>query len=434
LSLYLAHSLSADSSATDALGSLAQFGVGILACLFLVLRSQKQEKPAPPVEQPSPAPVIDRTVTPAAIEAGNSLRSLHAMQLEILDLQRKQQLLIERAVDVICVVDTDATIRSINRASEKAWGYMPKDLIGQPLSAVLPEAEVEKMRKTVLGKVRSIDRINVETKIRRADGSDLDVVWTGYWSARESGLFCIVHDVSEQKQLARMKDEFFAMVSHDLKNPLTSIMGLLTLLEQGVLGNMTDHGKKVAAGAQAECNSMLRLLDDYLQIERVEAGVFKLEPSEFDLQNTIENTIHGLDTAAQERKVTIQSQCEELPCFADEQRIMQVLNNLIGNAIKFSSPGTTVRVSAQEREEDLIVWVEDQGRGIPPEKLNAIFEKFKQIESGDARELGGTGLGLAICKSIVAQHGGEIGVESEPGKGSRFWFTIPKRSVAVQQS
>jgi PAS domain S-box-containing protein len=401
----------------------------LLAISFKAGQRAAGSEPSVPAAETTSQQMLRVGDSVASGEPGNYLKTIRTLQLEILDLQRTEQLLVDRAVDVICVISSDATIRSINRASERAWGYPPRELIDKSLSVLLPETEVDNIKQTTLGQVRSVERINLETTARRKDGTLADIVLTGYWSARESGLFCIMHDFSQQKQLERLKDEFFAMVSHDLKNPLTSILGLLSLLERGVLGEISDHGKKLAVAAQAECGTMLRLLDDFLDIKRIESGGFELQPQQFELNQTIDNVVASMSLRASEKHIQLDADCEKITCLADEQRIMQVLDNLVSNAIKFSPENSTVKIGAKENEKDTLVWVEDQGRGIPAEQKKRIFAKFAQVDASDSKELKGTGLGLAICKSIVEHHGGSIGVESELGKGSKFWFTIPKRKT-----
>lgn len=435
LSLALAQQLSetgfnASAAAVPWLWGQFAAGVGALAVLVAAVLKQSRQNIALSAGD-ALSEQMSRQLPPDDVSLkgapANYLKSLRALQFEVLDMKHKEQVLIERAVDVICVINTNATIHSINRACERQWGYTPRELTGQSISLILPEATVEGIKTAVLGTVRSIDRVNLETQIKRKDGSTVDVVWTGYWSAREPGLFSIVHDISEQKQMERLKDEFFAMVSHDLKNPLTSVIGLLGLMERGVLGDINEKGKKIAAGAHSECSTMLRLLDDFLQIEKIKAGMFQLQPSEFLMKNAVDKAISTMSAQATEKQIAFETGCDTTACVADEQRIQQVLANLIGNALKFSPENGCIRIESHAKGDEVLVSVQDQGRGIPPEMLRKIFAKFEQVETDDSRRFGGTGLGLAICKAIVEQHGGQIGVESEPGKGSRFWFTIPTK-------
>jgi PAS domain S-box-containing protein len=350
-----------------------------------------------------------------------------AAELELNDLRRQQRLVIERAVDVICAIDTNANFVRINRASANAWGYLPEELIGKSLDTVVPDPDAARIKTACLGGKRTLDRVALESQLRKKDGETIHVSWTGFWSATEATLFCIIHDVSEQKRLDALREEFFAMVSHDLKNPLVACIGLLTMLENGTLGELSERGQKIVASTHGAFERMTRLLDDFLQLEKMEAGQFVLQSKKFHLAQAIEEAVASTANQAEEKQIAFVKHVEDVTCIADQERISQVLVNLLSNALKFAPARSTITIAASSRERDVLVSVEDQGRGIPAEKLDRIFNKFEQVDESDNRELDGSGLGLAICKTIVEQHEGQIGVETEVGKGSRFWFTIPKK-------
>jgi signal transduction histidine kinase len=163
-----------------------------------------------------------------------------------------------------------------------------------------------------------------------------------------------------------------------------------------------------------------------LVIDKMHSGSFDLQCSPVYLQNVIDEAVESISESAAAKQVQIVVDSTPVLCMADEQRIMQVLTNLLSNAITYSSEKSSVHISLSDSGDMALVAVEDQGKGIPEEKLATVFEKFSQVESKDASEKKGTGLGLAIAKSIVDQHGGRIGVDSKIGQGSRFWFTVPK--------
>jgi PAS domain S-box-containing protein len=353
-----------------------------------------------------------------------SSNSSQPSSVELAELQRQRQLLVDRTADVVCVIDKDANLINVNNACTRAWGYAPDELIGRPVSSFLPPADAELVKQNGLRNDFSVERINLELKVNKKDGTQADSIWAGFWSVRESALFCIVHDVSEQKQLQRMKSQFFDMVSHDLRSPIQAIRYLLVNLSEGKLGTLSERGAKISGSAHAECEYMLRLLDDYLQIEKLESGTFALECKEFDLKSAIEQAVATMSAQAQQQQIDLRVSADQCKCFGDEQRITQVLVNLIGNAVKFSPERTAITVSSTPSGNEVKVAVEDQGRGIPADMVDRVFDKFEQFEPAVAGNFRGAGLGLTICKTIVEQHGGRIGVDSTPNKGSRFWFTI----------
>ena len=474
--------------------------------------------------------------------------AINEVSNELTESKRMEKMLLDRAIDVIFVIDITGNIVSINKACEKSWGYPRTDVIGKPLQNFLEGEDANRPMDSILGAAKSIDKLVFESKLRKKDGYLLDIVVTGHWSARESGLFCIAHDITQQKlvermvrlseqrlrltlealpagvlvaqengkiefanrcaaqwldysaeqlsdmnvsqvfkdkvldqgygmpsnesiesstlgqnnntmpveiwrsniemaegekillvfldktahyELERMKTEFIAMVTHDLRAPLTSVTGILTFLEQGALGQMNEKGKEMAARTRRDCNNMLRLLNDMLQLEKIEVGSFELTCSDVTLNVMAKDAIESVRPAADAKKVSISDNLVSTNCWGDEQRLNQVLTNLLTNAIKYAPEGSMIEVRMRDKDNVVVVEVADQGRGIPQDKVKRIFEKFEQVEASDAREKGGTGLGLAICKAIVAQHGGEIGVESIEGQGSTFWFSIPKAPLTV---
>ena len=227
------------------------------------------------------------------------------------------------------------------------------------------------------------------------------------------------------KELEEVKQQFVAMVSHDLRTPLTSVKGFLELLAGGVYGDLNETGEHRAGLAQRNVTRLISLINDLLDYEKLQSGKFNLDCREIDVAAPINRSIDALKFFAEKENVELESPEVALKAYADEERLVQVLVNLISNSVKFSPKGAKVTINAIQKEDFVEFNVIDQGRGVPPSMQEAIFERFKQVKTSDATEKGGTGLGLPICKSLVECHGGRIGVDSEEGKGSRFWFTIP---------
>jgi signal transduction histidine kinase len=240
-----------------------------------------------------------------------------------------------------------------------------------------------------------------------------------------------------------MKDEFISTVSHELRTPLTSLRASLGLISSGSLDKRPEKQRQMIDIAVGNSDRLIRLVNDILDFDSVDRGRLPLhrQPIEaIDLLRRAADVAHG---AAIQARIGFRIEAPLAPVFADEDRILQVLNELITNAIKFSSPETAVRLAAEPAPMvdpasnplglgEVCFIVEDQGRGIPPEKLEHIFGRFQQGDSSDSRALGGTGLGLALCRSIVEQHGGRIWAESVVGQGSRFIFTLPAAAPEMQ--
>jgi signal transduction histidine kinase len=234
-----------------------------------------------------------------------------------------------------------------------------------------------------------------------------------------------IHDASERREVERLKKEFVATVSHELRTPLTSIRGSLRLLASGVLGELAGEAREVLEIADRNALRLIGLINDILDLERLESGRLEMQFEETAVDDVLRRSVEAVRGVAEQQGIRLELRPTAERAWADPQRLVQVVVNLVGNAIKFSAPGQSVTLEAEARPPFVEVRVIDHGRGIPEALREAVFERFKQVEASDAREKGGTGMGLAICKAIVERHGGEIGVLSEEGKGSTFYFRVP---------
>ncbi|MFN3926331.1 MAG: PAS domain S-box protein [Pseudanabaenaceae cyanobacterium] len=256
-----------------------------------------------------------------------------------------------------------------------------------------------------------------------------------YENGQPMRMLGITIDISERHEIERLKDEFISIVSHEMRTPLTAIHGALQILTTGVYDQKPDRAKRMLHIAATNCERLLRLVNDVLNLERLQSGRSPLPMAVCQVQELVSQAVEAMTALAEQQGIELVH--EAMPCavVASADGLIQVLTNLLGNAIKFSPPHSKVIVRVGETTVDgqpyLLFSVQDFGRGIPAEHLQSIFDRFRQVDASDARDKGGTGLGLAICKAIVQQHGGKIWAESELGRGSIFWFTIPLRTAAT---
>jgi PAS domain S-box-containing protein len=342
--------------------------------------------------------------------------------------------LMDSMLEGLITISDRNVIEQVNPAAEAMFEYSAAELVGQHLKILMPQAlaaQADQFLKDVAQ--RALGRIT-EWDGRRKSGEIFRF---------ELGLFAFqtpeghhfaghLRDISERKKLEKMKREFVATVSHELRTPLTSIRGSLSLLAGGALGELPDEARDVVVIAERNTVRLIALINDILDLERVESAKLELKLEEVPLAVVLERALESVRGFAEQQGIALTAPPTQARVVADADRLVQVLVNLLSNAVKFSQPAGTVSLAVAEIGGHAEVSVRDQGRGVPAHRREAIFERFGQVESSDARQKGGTGLGLAICKAIVEQHGGKIGVVSEPGRGSTFWFRIPSRPVEAR--
>ena len=362
-------------------------------------------------------------------------------------MARQTEVLLRSVGDGIYGVDLDGRVTFVNPSGARALGYEPEQMLGMPAHDRMHAPDVDGnaapwdhcyVREAIRdGKVASAE----EDRYLRADGTIIPVEITAsplLDKERISGAVVVFRDVTQRQEVDRMKNEFLSVVSHELRTPLTAIRGSLGLLATGAMMELTPRVERVVGIAVDSSERLTRLINDILDIERIQSGRLPMTTAPQEAAGLLNDALTEMGSAAAASGVRLVAEPSTAVALADSDRIVQALTNLVGNAIKFSRPGDTVHVSAQESTDadgDMVTFcVRDQGRGIPEDKLEAVFQPFEQVDSSDAREKGGTGLGLAISRGIVEQHGGRIWAESGPGAGATVRFTVPSvRRVAADE-
>jgi PAS domain S-box-containing protein len=235
----------------------------------------------------------------------------------------------------------------------------------------------------------------------------------------------IAEDITELEQINSIKSEFIGIVSHELRTPLTAIRAALGLLQTGIYDKKPDKFKRMIEIAAIDSDRLVRLVNDILDLERLESDRAVLEKTICNAADLIQQAVAGLQAIANQQNITFNIHPTNAQVWAAPDAIVQTLTNLLGNAIKFSPVDSTITLSVQQQTDRVLFQITDRGRGIPADKLEAIFGRFQQVDASDSRTKGGTGLGLAICRSIIDRHGGQIWAESTLGVGSTFFFTLP---------
>jgi two-component system sensor histidine kinase VicK len=363
---------------------------------------------------------------------------------------RQRELILEAVDDGIFGMDLEGKVTFINEAGARMLGYTANQLVGHDLHELIHHSHADgapysRSTSPILQALRRSEPIRMRDEVFwRQDGTAIPVEYSATPLIEEglvSGMVVAFQDVGERRRLEKMKDEFISTVSHELKTPLTSLRASLGLVQSGALDKRPEKQRQMIDMAIGNCDRLVRLVNDILDFDSGEKGRLPLNREAVDPMTLLRRAADIAHNAATQAQIEFHFDVNASPVFVDEERVLQVLNELVGNAIKFSPPGTAIQLAAWNVDGvapgagpleagAVCFMVEDQGRGIVPEKLERIFERFQQGDGSDSRALGGTGLGLALCRSIVEQHGGRIWAESEVGKGSRFLFTMPAAVAA----
>ncbi len=341
---------------------------------------------------------------------------------------------LENAVDGIITIDARGVIETFNPAAERTFGYPSDEVVGCNVKLLMPapfredhDGYLRNYLETGDNKIIGIGR---EVVGLRKDGSTfpMDLAVSEMEISGQRMFVGIVRDITERKQVEKMKNEFISTVSHELRTPLTSIQGSLALIDKTRPEGLSEKHVRLLGIAHKNCVRLVRLINDILDIEKIESGRIEFDLSALELSPLVHQAIEANQSFADQFSVSLVLS-RDLPgamIHADSDRLTQVLTNLLSNAAKFSPEGGAVEVSLTRSDGGLRVEVADHGDGIPEEFRERIFSKFAQADSSSTRKRQGTGLGLSIAKAIVDKHGGRIGFDTETGAGTTFFFELPE--------
>ena len=375
--------------------------------------------------------------TAVAISLQRLLEDVQLANEELKRGRRETESILRSASEGICGLDLAGCFTFVNPAAARLLGYASADLLGKDAHETIHHTRADgspypaadcPVRRTYETGERATDATEV---LWRKDGSPVPVEW---WAtpinegSAVAGVVLTFRDIAQRKEVDRMKDEFVSVASHELRTPLTSIHGALGLIAGGVFGALPEGADEMIRTALRNAERLGRLVNDLLDLDRMRAGQAPIQRRDVDIAELVKQATDVMGPMAESAGVRLELKVAPCVVAADADRILQVLTNLISNAIKFSPSGQVVRIATEHRGGELIMRVIDHGRGIPADKLDEVFERFQQVNVADARVRGGSGLGLAIAREIVEQHGGRIWAESAPGTGSTFLLALPDRT------
>jgi len=361
--------------------------------------------------------IIARRKEPAEV-------NVDAMNSQLADAKQQVRVLFGKLPVALLVVNKNCMIEALNPTTEKLFGYTPEawrqmhlNKLFEGFSELSNEFLFNRMSENP-GKISRLDAF-------KADGEKLPVeVSAEFIDASKTKLLLSLFDISERIKLEQLKKEFVEMVSHDLRTPLSNLVLFLESITMGFHKKWTDE--KLRGNAERnfeEVSRLIRLINKLLDIDKLEEGFAKPEFKRVLLTDAIESAVNAVNPTAMKNGISFGLDFPDRLVMADPDQLAQILINLLGNAVKFSPTDTRITINVVDVAGGVEVTIRDQGPGIPAHLKDHIFERFGQVKSAKSKE--GSGLGLAICKALVEAHGGTLGVRSEEGDGSEFWFRLP---------
>jgi protein-histidine pros-kinase len=367
--------------------------------------------------------------------------------------ERKFRGILEASPEPTILVDPEGRITLANPQTERVFGYRQAELIGQNVDLLMPERfrgihghhvrtffTAPRMRPMGSG---------LELAGQRKDGTEfpIEVSLSPLETEETPAVMAVIRDITERKQAEaaiaqrtaelekandalrtadRYKDEFLSVISHELRTPLNFITGFTSILEDGVAGPLNETQQEYLRKIMIGADRMIELVSNLLDMSRIQAGKLRIAPELLPYAPIVTEAIAPMRSLSDQKQISLTLDMHANPqVMIDPRRVIQVLTNLVDNAIKFTPPGGAITIRTQVVESALLTEVCDSGPGIPPESQVRLFKPFSQVDMSSTRHASGTGLGLTISKALVEAHGGKIGVRSQPGEGSTFWFTLP---------
>jgi PAS domain S-box-containing protein len=358
------------------------------------------------------------------------------------EYEQRLRTLFETAVDAIVTIDEAGVIEDVNAVVKRILGYEPSELVGQHVGVLMPPRHRERLEQYLRhypnDSGAKLIAATQEAVAVRKDGTEFPVEMSvSEMRLGDRRMFTgIVRDVTERKRIEQLKSEFVSTVSHELRTPLTSIRGALGLIAGGRVGKISSEAQEMVNIALNNSGRLVRLINDILDVEKIQSGKLDFEIQRLDLSGVIKDAIaanHGF-ALEHESRIVFDGEPEPVLVYADSDRLAQVFANLISNAVKFSPAGEAVDIGMHVTADCVRVEVRDRGPGIPEKFEKRLFERFAQADASDSRQNSGTGLGLSISKAIVERMGGTIGYEAAEDGGSCFYFELPIAKAVVREA
>ncbi len=337
----------------------------------------------------------------------------------------------DNLADAIFLVDRDINVAWLNKVAEEFFHTESEKALGQKITELTAITKLEELLSDVFEQQEALKCSYEEAsvKVKRLDQRYFFKIAINpiFHQGELWGALVQLTDVTRFHEMEKIKTDFVSIVSHEFRTPLTTIIVGVEMLKEGMLGDLTPRGKEVLEAIGSDCERLNRLIENLMELTRIESGTIYVEAEPTDVDDLINEAVRPMRIQAEKQEVELITDLppDLPPVAADFNKAVWVLTNLVGNAMRYTEPGGRITVRVRQRGKRHFFSVEDTGSGIPKEHLDKIFRKYVQVSGSGKKGTGGVGLGLAIAKDIVMAHGGEIWVDSEVGKGTTFTFTFP---------
>lgn len=353
---------------------------------------------------------------------------LHEVDSKLDSAMRNERQVIANAADIVMSLTRAGLVQSVNsKALRQITGRNSSDVLGFDVADLIEEQWRAGAKQDLMRAVDSQNAVQFECLLVAVEGSLIPTAWSVHWSALDQTLFCVVHDARREKQVEHLRKDFLACMHKELHEPLNTVLASLQRLADEPDADLSTRARKDIGHAQQSINRLLGLVEDLLQVEAVRPGHVALTLAVQDVRALVTETVYSLEAFAGAHGIAVENDVEiGLLVRADQRRIVQVLVNILSNAIKYSPEQSVVRIGASVEDDFASIFVQDSGPGIPEDYREKIFEPFKQVPGRTTERAASTGLGLSICKSIIEAHGGRVELVSSSQTGSCFKVLLPR--------
>jgi PAS domain S-box-containing protein len=349
-------------------------------------------------------------------------RCFHRMAKSMSELTERERATLKNSGELIFAIDSKLRFSFVNDAVTKILGFSTDEFLGQHAANILSPC-IDKIEMA-----RNLEEDQTfEAELRHKSGNPVELQISAAWSAVEQSYFCVAHDIGARKEMERLKQSFMQMVSHDLRTPISANLMTLDLLKTDPsIGTLSERGISLIDRTIGSNSRLIAMVNDLLEIERLDAGKVEIDKELVSFNDLVEEALRSVEMLAKTKGIQIRHQDSDRLIYCNNDRMVQVLVNLLGNAIKFSPVNVPIEIDYAESERTTSIFVKDNGPGIAEEDLKRLFERFQQVRDNNGVHKQGFGLGLEICKKLVELHDGSIVVTSEIGKGTCFEVQLPK--------